>query len=282
MKRKRKLLKGSYDLYIINACNLNCKGCSVLDYKGKVTIGLMTLQDVKDIVEKLNTLCVTVQELKILGGEPTLHKQFDEIVNFLRTQKDLYKKLTLVTNGLNFTPSVINTTKKFDNVIMSVYPNMPIDQKIVNSGLHEHLKKYTEIEYWPQDYFEQYGEGVEQSAEENWNQCWQKDNCLTLTKEGLYHCTISMNEKSDLCKYENLEDVVEFVERDTPLDMCKKCPWPPKMEKWSSLKPKVDSKNYSKGVELINAVEILYAKDTNNHNDVRRGKRIRYGNRSQV
>ena len=74
--KKRRLLKGSYDLYIINACNLHCKGCSVLDYKGRVTIGHMTVQDIVSILDRLDEMGVTLEELKILGGEPTLHKEF--------------------------------------------------------------------------------------------------------------------------------------------------------------------------------------------------------------
>jgi len=286
LKNKRKLLKGSYDLYIINACNLHCKGCSVLDYKGRVTIGHMTTEDISQLITKLDSLGIILEELKILGGEPTLHKEFSNIIGMLLAYKGIvFKKLTVVTNGLLLKPKVLETLKLVDHVIVSVYPNMPVDQEMKNSGIANELSEETLLEFWPQSLFEQYGVAETRSglalsgttAEENWNNCWQKDNCLTLTTKGLYHCTISMNEDSDIQEYTTAKELVEFVERGKPLDMCSKCPWPPKMGKWSSLKPEIDSKNYIKGVELIHAIEVDNEKDISGNDNVLHGKRIRYG-----
>jgi len=283
---KRKLLRGSYDLYIINACNLHCKGCSVLDYNGRVTIGHMTVEDVVQLITKLDGLNVILEELKVLGGEPTLHKEFDTIIGTLLAYKGIvFKKLTVVTNGLLLKPNVVETLKLVDHVIVSVYPNMPVDTEMRETGVEEKLSQHTLLEFWPQHTFEQYGvaetrDGLTPSgttAEENWNNCWQKDNCLTLTTKGLYHCTISMNEDSDIQEYTTGDELVEFVERGKPLDMCSKCPWPPKMGKWSSLKPEVDSKNYLKGVELIHAIEVDNEKYSSGNDNVLYGKRIRYG-----
>ena len=37
---------------------------------------------------------------------------------------------------------------------------------------------------------------------------------------------------------------------DTILDLCAKCPYPPKLEPWSSLNIKKDRRNLNKGVKL--------------------------------
>ena len=50
------LLTGEFDIHIINACNLSCKHCSVLDYKYKdeeygVINKFLTLNQVKEQVK---------------------------------------------------------------------------------------------------------------------------------------------------------------------------------------------------------------------------------------
>ena len=67
------VLPGSFDLHIIDTCNLNCKGCVVLDYlqDGRITNSRYELSDVKEVVENLTRLDLHLEELKILGGEPT-------------------------------------------------------------------------------------------------------------------------------------------------------------------------------------------------------------------
>ena len=49
------LLPGSFDLHIIDTCNLHCDGCVVLDYlqKGIVTNTRYELDDVKDVMKNL-------------------------------------------------------------------------------------------------------------------------------------------------------------------------------------------------------------------------------------
>lgn len=282
--KKRRLLTGSYDLYIINACNLHCKGCSVLDYKGRVTIGHMTVQDIVSILDRLDEMGVTLEELKILGGEPTLHKEFVEIVGTLIAYKGrVFNKLTLVTNGLALKPHVVGVLSNFDSVIVSVYPEMHVDRDITESPNGKDLLKLSNFEFWPQNTFEVYGEkgyfSKNTTAQENWDACWQKSNCQTLTKDGLFHCTITMNENTERQDYTTAEDMMKFVNRSEPLDFCAKCPWPPKMQNWESLKPTVDKKNYAKGVELINTIEVTDDDKNNNTNrddDYHYGKRIRY------
>jgi molybdenum cofactor biosynthesis enzyme MoaA len=74
------LVKGNFDLYITNVCNLHCKNCIVLDYKGRVTIPHLSLEEIKEIIEKIP---VQLEQLQLVGGEPTLHPEFVQIVHYL-------------------------------------------------------------------------------------------------------------------------------------------------------------------------------------------------------
>ena len=62
------ILPGSFDLHIIDSCNLHCTGCIVLDYleSGKVTNQKYNLDDVKEVMSNFERLDLRVEELKIL------------------------------------------------------------------------------------------------------------------------------------------------------------------------------------------------------------------------
>ena len=72
-----KLLTGEFDIHIINACNLSCTNCSVLDFKfgadqeGKNVNTFMKYEDVVKQVELIKKWGYKLEVLKILGGEPT-------------------------------------------------------------------------------------------------------------------------------------------------------------------------------------------------------------------
>tara|TARA_R110002153_G_scaffold109538_1_gene250504 strand:+ start:114 stop:953 length:840 start_codon:yes stop_codon:yes gene_type:complete len=268
--KKRKLLKGSYDLYITNACNLHCTGCSVLDYggdydtKGKITIPYLKLGDVKDIVENFNRLDLCVEELKVLGGEPTTHKELKEITEYLRENKECYETLTIVTNGLNITNEIIDILKSYDRIVISVYKQLgDIRDTMRLSGLEDRISTNTKVDYWEQDSFVRFGEkidGIDYSIWDNWNNCYQKNSCKSLSKEGVYRCTITMNERIEGVDWSNAKDIDNYVHRDEPLDRCETCYWPGKQATWSSNKWKTDIRNFDKGINIIETVNV-YEKD---------------------
>ena len=266
MKRKRKLLKGSYDLYITNACNLHCTGCSVLDYggdydkKGKITIPYLKLEDVKDIIENFNRLDLCVEELKVLGGEPTTHKELREITEYLVENKDCYTKLAIVTNGLNFTNRIVEILKNYDRIIISIYKQLgDIRDKMRFSGLEKIISTNSKIDFWEQNSFVRFGEkwdNLEYDIWSNWNNCYQKTSCKSLSKEGVYRCTITMNERIEGVDWSSAEDIDDYVHRDEPLNRCETCYWPGKTDLWSSNKWKTDLRNFDKGVQIIETVNI--------------------------
>lgn len=246
---KRKRLKGSFDLYITNACNLSCKNCSVLDYKGEVTIPHLNLKDIQEIISNLSGYIV--EELKVLGGEPTTHKEFGKIVDFIVSQKHCYEKLTLITNGLNFKPEIVEKCKHFDKIWISEYPSLGwISEEIKKSPVYNKLTEHSEVYFHTMNKFQLYGEkkpGVEYSTKLNWERCWQKDSCRALTKDGVYRCVITMNEKTEIYDWKDLNS----INKDVPLKRCETCYWFPKEERWSSRNIKKDTRNYANGIKVI-------------------------------
>jgi cyclic pyranopterin phosphate synthase len=83
-------------LNLLDACNMRCMYCMPKNQTFKSISNLLTPAEMKKIVA--NLLKFGVNEVRLTGGEPLLHPQFQEIVKGL-SGLDL-KKLGLTTNGI--------------------------------------------------------------------------------------------------------------------------------------------------------------------------------------
>ena len=248
------LLTGEFDIHIINACNLSCKNCSVLDFKygndqkGKVVNSFLSLEQVKRQVKLIIDNNYQLETLKILGGEPTTHPKFPEIVDFL-LDSGVAKEVHVNTNALNMTEEVISACSKLDKVLISIYPLVDVHTntlgKYKESGISKQFKK-THISVIAS--FEKFGvpqPNIEYTQIGNWTNCWTKYNCRTLDGETLYQCNVSYAKRTEGMHISEWGDKL-----DTMLDLCKTCPYPPAYEQWKSLKPKKDFRNLHKGIKM--------------------------------
>ncbi len=94
----------TFYLYITNGCNLNCRHCWITPHfiNGKPSPGeCLDLDLLKIAVKQGKTLGLS--QAKLTGGEPVLHPQFVEIVDFLSKENiriNMETNATLVTAGL--------------------------------------------------------------------------------------------------------------------------------------------------------------------------------------
>ena len=241
------LVKGNFDLYITNVCNLHCKNCIVLDYKGRVTIPHLSLAEIKEIIEKIP---VQLEQIQLVGGEPTLHPQLEEIVLYLK-QSNKAQKLSIVTNGTNYTPETARIFEMFDKVIHTEYVKLGKTKQ-----LPPFVTKVYEQEYF--DYWFTYSPYREYSHQLNWDRCYMKDECSVLTKEGVYYCPITMNEGLEVQPYSSLKT---FRTRTKPLDFCEECPMPCMQSEWRSNRPTTDRRVYEKGRENLVQLLNLYSSE---------------------
>ena len=82
---------------IIRKCNKSCEYC-YLDMNGES----LSLDEIKKVVSELEN----VRKVTITGGEPLIHPQIFDIINFLNKKTD---GINLLTNGIELTDE--NTTK---------------------------------------------------------------------------------------------------------------------------------------------------------------------------
>lgn len=99
--------------HITNRCNLKCQHC----YEGK--IGHIVEWDEKEFELVINKLWSCFEkwgvkgEISLIGGEPTLHPNFYEMVNYLRGRGDVHG-ISILTNGVEIDSRFVDEMVKND------------------------------------------------------------------------------------------------------------------------------------------------------------------------
>ncbi|MCK9544336.1 MAG: radical SAM protein [Novosphingobium sp.] len=105
---------GKIGLDITYACNLKCMNCNRLCNCFPRPKSMLTINDVNQFVSDSEELKKKWQEVTVVGGEPTLHPDFEVIMEILLkyTRKNNIK-LVVLTNGYPVTSPVLQ--KLVDN-----------------------------------------------------------------------------------------------------------------------------------------------------------------------
>ena len=100
---------------ITNQCNLNCMTCYNRSGANKERLEISPEQ-LRSSIERLSVY--ELERILIAGGEPTLHSDFDEILNLV----DKYSHLSfgIVTNGTIHNPKLIDMLNTRDNFTLQV------------------------------------------------------------------------------------------------------------------------------------------------------------------
>lgn len=112
------------DYHITDRCNLKCVGCNNFCPFVPSDIEDPSIEQIKEDFELISKFKDSFGRLSLLGGEPTLHNQLDEILDLAR-QYFPKNDIVLVTNGL-LVNRIIELVEKFVNnnirLIVTVYP----------------------------------------------------------------------------------------------------------------------------------------------------------------
>ena len=93
-------------LAITNACNMNCKYCSVKNVHSKIKNGLTT-EEYKKIIDKL--VNIGTFQIGLTGGEPTTRKDLVELVKYVASKN---VACNLTTNGFNVSEELVIKLKE--------------------------------------------------------------------------------------------------------------------------------------------------------------------------
>lgn len=118
--------------HITSACNLNCTHCYEGSEKKHIHWGL---NEFKDAIESLWS-CFrkwgVKGEISLIGGEPTLHPQFEDMVRYLYSRGDV-EHISVLTNG-----TIVNT--KFIQLIKDCECSVQVSIDGIDESMHDSVR----------------------------------------------------------------------------------------------------------------------------------------------
>ncbi len=188
------------EIYVANGCNLNCLFCSHLNPFRK---GLVSKDE---LISSMEIWCrkVTPKKLGLLGGEPLLHPNLDEIISAARRcWPD--SEIILTSNGLLF-------PKKSDELLQELAESrvhVLLSRHLTGSEGEKQfdaiLKRLSDAGVWVtvipsssrwKRYYNMDEHGRPQPFESRPEQAWTMcgpNTCFNLTNNHLYRCSILAN-----------------------------------------------------------------------------------------
>lgn len=197
--KKRKLLKTNsmpfLQLHITDHCNLNCKGCA--HFSPIAEERFIDLDDMELMYKQLLPFLENqFSRFELMGGEPLLHPQIEEII--IRTRKYFPNiEIRLVTNGIklfSMKKRFFQICSKYNIIIyISKYP-INLDYDLLIKKLDNYHVKYNFYgNYNDYKMFIEYKlnpEGI-YNARHNYMNCKLGGRCLQLKDNRIYPCFVS-------------------------------------------------------------------------------------------
>ena len=221
----------SFEIHVAEHCNLKCRDCCNLSpFNQKKFMSLEEVQDVCDFVKKHFKPDI----FKIVGGEPTLHPQLDELLRLVK-KSNVSQIVRVVTNGLLLHKMKPGFWENIDQLTISNYSSVPIKQKILDDvkvkakeyGIVLNIKYVTQFN----EIFLDEPTQDKDRIQTIYNDCWMRHRCLII-REGYFHkCTRASYMASPYSVQDGiaLQDpdfkskALDYLNSETPLNSCEKC-----------------------------------------------------------
>lgn len=230
------------EIPIVEYCNLNCKGCSHFSSLAKKD-DCLSYEEIKRDVIRLKELIPNILQIRILGGEPLLHR---DLIRVLKCIREVYSRseIRVVTNGL--------LLPKMENDFWATLRDygIGIDISMYKSTFHNLSKildvlKKENANYKCTDLIEKFRKRMvlnpQDSASSNFQNCPVGSNCTCLYKGGISACpapfvirhfnsyfNTNINGDNDILNIFqsdiSKEYIFTFLKR--PLNMCAYCTSP--------------------------------------------------------
>jgi len=158
------------EIEITSVCNLKCDSCDRSSYQAHSN-EFMTVEQIKKFVDQAINANYKFKRINILGGEPTLHPKFFDVLNELKRYKDYSGcKLQIISNG-------------HGDKVNSILNKIPDWCVVKNTSKESSSQKFSTYNIAPRDLYKEF-ENADYTTG-----CWITANCgLGLTKYGFYCC----------------------------------------------------------------------------------------------
>lgn len=235
--KKGKVQTRSLEVHILNHCNLSCDHCcSFSPLLKKREVSPQQVQTDLGLVKSF----LAPQYVKIVGGEPTLHSEFDNVLEVIK-KSNVAPIINLTTNG-HFLKSLTDKAwDLLDMITFSVYPTRTYsneDLKLISKKAKEN--KVT-MNWKVQDQFVQMNReelADYETTKETFQNCWIHHRCHSVRDGFFYCCTRTQYLKALYGPMPFSEDGIKlpenppadfastiksYLERTEPLKSCQLC-----------------------------------------------------------
>ncbi len=164
------------EVNLTNHCNLSCSGCANSCSQAPDD-GYMSIDQIEKFIDEMRQNHKGLRRIKLVGGEPTLHPQFNKILELFLNFRDggVYKnpiRLLVLTNGVG---SDVNT-------IIKTIPKGVGIRNSTKRGMKHKLSVFESINEAPCD-LERY------KSSDFSNGCWRTTKCgICISPSGYYVC----------------------------------------------------------------------------------------------
>lgn len=262
LQKTTRLLKGNFDILLLNTCSLSCVHCCFLDLPNRwFDVArpkfVWSFDTLLARLDQYSDHGIGFEHLTLLGGEPTMHPRFADIVKALQQRRGrLFGTLRVVSNMTNLGSEILLALASLDCVVFSLYDvNATIVEEFSRCGLLDWLRARTVVEFWNGSEFDVYGEpdpsfkGI-YDQQSNWSRCSYKGGCRVISPSGVSYCHMAYARSEDAASV-NGGELEAYLNRTAPLDACAVCPIPARREKWKSHNPVRDIKSALRGLALV-------------------------------
>lgn len=179
----------SFEIHVAEHCNLKCRDCCNLSpFNPKK---FMSLEEVKDVCDFVK-MHFRPDVFKVLGGEPTLHPQLDDLLKIVKQSK-VSDVIRVITNGLLLHKMSDTFWENIDQLTISNYESAPVRTKIIDSVREK--AKYYEVVLNIKSIDQFHEIFVDEAIEDRtrvqniYDDCWMRHRCLIIRNGRFHKCT---------------------------------------------------------------------------------------------
>ena len=176
------------EYHIIDHCNLRCDHCCSYS-----PILKKWLADPADFRRDLTAVrrVVRPEFLKIVGGEPLLHPQLEELL-VIAAELQVGARIQLTTNGILLDKLTPRSWDCIQMLSVSLYPEPSLPRALIRSVAREAARRNVEVSWKMQDKFtclDRSTLATVDEARETFAECWIRHRCNSIKDGRFYSCT---------------------------------------------------------------------------------------------
>jgi cyclic pyranopterin phosphate synthase len=176
------------EYHITDHCNLRCDHCCSFS-----PILKKWLADPVDFRQDLLAVrrVVRPEFLKIVGGEPLLHPQLEELLAIAH-ELQVGARIQLTTNGLLLRQLTPRSWDCIQMLSVSLYPEPALPRELIREVAREAARRNVEVSWKMQDKFtclDRTTLATHDEAQDTFADCWIRHRCNSIKNGRFYSCT---------------------------------------------------------------------------------------------